>query len=88
MEVIKCILENMQKEIKQQKIDMLEMKEEIKTAINNNINDKFRSLEIKNERIEKKLEEHSSAIKKLERYTRRKNLIIFGVEKREKSYHV
>lgn len=87
MEEIKTMLENMQKEMKQQKIDMLEMKEDIKTTIINNINDKFRSLEIKSDHLEKKLEEHSSAINNLERYMRRKNLIIFGVEEREKSYH-
>lgn len=87
MEEIKMLLQNMQQEMIQQKTDMLEMKEDIKNTINNNINDKFKNLELKNEILEKKLEEQSAAINSFERYQRRKNLIIFGVEETEKSYH-
>lgn len=77
----------MSQEIKQQKMDMLEMKEDIKNTIINNINEKFSNLEEKNERLEKKAEEQSTALNNLERYIRRKNLIIFGVDEQEKSYH-
>lgn len=41
----------------------------------------------KNELLEKKLEEHSKKISNLERQFRRRNLVLFGVEECEKSYH-
>lgn len=47
----------MQQDIKQQKQDMLEMKEDIKGTIINNLNEKFNNLELKNELLEKKIEE-------------------------------
>lgn len=87
MDEIKMLLQNMQQEMKQQKTDMLEMKDDIKNAINNNINEKFRNLEIKNEILEQKIEKQSTAIHHFERHIRRKNLVMFGVEEREKSYH-
>ncbi|CAK1594927.1 unnamed protein product [Parnassius mnemosyne] len=87
MDEIKKLLENMQREIKQQKTDMLEMKEDIKISINNNINEKFKNLQLKNELLEKKIEEQTIAINNFERHIRRKNLVIFGVEEQEKSYH-
>ena len=87
MEEIKQMLENLQKEMLQQKKDMHDMKEDIKNTINNNINEKFKNLEAKNEHLENKMEEQSSQIKNIERFLRRKNLIFFGVEEGEKSYH-
>lgn len=83
---MKLLLE-MQQEIKQQKSEMMEMQEDIKNTINNNINEKFKNLEIKNEILEEKIETQKMAINNLERHIRRKNLIIFGVEEGEKSYH-
>lgn len=77
----------MQHDLKQNKQDMLEMKEDIKNTINNNINEKFTSLELKNELLEKKLDEQSTKIYNLERQCRRKNLVFFGLEEEEKSYH-
>lgn len=76
----------MQQDIKQQKQDMLEMKEDIKGTIINNLNEKFNNLELKNELLEKKIEEQSNKINSLERQCRRKNMIFFGVEEIEKSY--
>lgn len=76
----------MQQDIKQQKQEMIEMKEDIKNTINNNINEKFKSLELKHESIETKLEEQTKKINILERQIRRKNLVLFGVEETEKSY--
>lgn len=72
--------------MRQQKADMLDMKEDIKNTINSNINEKFKSLEIKNEFLEQKLEHQKKAIDNMERFTRRKNLLFFGVEERERSY--
>lgn len=76
----------MQAEMRQQKTDMLEMKEDIKNTINNNVNEKFKSLELKNEFLEQQIEKQKISIDNFERYMRRKNLLIFGVEEHEKSY--
>ncbi|CAG5019737.1 unnamed protein product [Parnassius apollo] len=66
---------------------MHDMKEDIKNTINNNINEKFKNLEMKNEHLENKIKEHSLQINNIERFMRRKNLIFFGVEEGEKSYN-
>ncbi|XP_045508559.1 uncharacterized protein LOC123704289 [Colias croceus] len=86
MEEIKNMLINMQQDLKQQKQDMLEMKEDIKCTIINSFNEKFNNLEIKNELLEKKIEDQSKTVSNLERQLRRKNLVLFGVEEEEKSY--
>lgn len=77
----------MQEEMRQQKEDMRDMKEDIKNTINNNINEKFKYLETKNDFLEAKLETQKKSIDNFERFMRRKNLLIFGVEEREKNYH-
>lgn len=87
MEEIKMMLVNLQQDLRQQKQDILEMKEDIKNTINNNINEKFSNIEQKNEFLERKAEEQSVKINILERQIRRKNLVFFGVEESEKSYH-
>lgn len=86
MEKIKNMLISMQQDIKQQKQDMLEMKEDIKDTIINSLNEKFNNLELKNDLLEKKIEEQSNKINNLERQCRRRNLVLFGVEDTEKSY--
>lgn len=86
MDEIKEMLKMMQEEMRQQKMDMLAMKEDIKCTINNNINEKFKNLENKNEKLEQKLESQKLAIDNFEKSLRRKNLLFFGVEEREKSY--
>lgn len=87
MDEIKKLLENMQREIRNSKNEMLKMKEDIKTTIINNLNEKFANLEAKQDVIETKIQQHNIAIKNFNRYIRRKNLILFGVEEQEKSYH-
>ncbi|CAH2109122.1 unnamed protein product [Euphydryas editha] len=62
------------------------MKEDIKCTIINSLNEKFNHLELKNDLLEKKIEEQSNKIKNLERQFRRRNLVLFGVEESEKSY--
>lgn len=76
----------MQQDMRQQKQDMLDMKEDIKNTINSSITEKFNSLDIKNELMQKQIEEQSKKISDLERHIRRKNLVMFGVEEGEKSY--
>ncbi|CAG4953632.1 unnamed protein product [Colias eurytheme] len=86
MDEIKDMLRIMQEEIRQQKVDMLAMKEDIKCTINNNINEKFKHLEIKNEQLEQKLDSQKMKIDNFEKTLKKKNILIFGVEEREKSY--
>lgn len=86
MEELKNMLISMQQDIKQQKQDMLEMKQDIKDTIINSLNEKFNSLQLKNELLEGKIEEQLHKINNLERQCRRRNLILFGVEETEKSY--
>ncbi|KAI8434265.1 hypothetical protein MSG28_012359 [Choristoneura fumiferana] len=83
MDEIKNMLRNMQEEMRQQKADMLDMKDDIKNTIINNINEKFQSLEIKNEFLEQKLEQQKKEIDKIERFTRRKTYY-FSESKNEK----
>lgn len=86
MEELKYMLADMQQDIKQQKQDMQKLKEDIKCTIIDSLNKKFSNLELKNELLEKKIEEQSNKISFLERQSRRRNLILFGVEESEKSY--
>ncbi|CAG5033909.1 unnamed protein product [Parnassius apollo] len=66
----------MQQDVKQQKQDMLEMKEDIKGTIINSLNEKFNNLELKNELLEKKIQQQSNKINNLGQ-CRPKNLISF-----------
>ncbi|XP_047515264.1 uncharacterized protein LOC125056280 [Pieris napi] len=86
MEEIKSILKSMQEAINQQKRDMQDMKEDIKETINRSINEKFRELENQNKILEEKLEVQISKLNTLERNSRRKNLLIFGIEENEQGY--
>ncbi|XP_047519804.1 SUN domain-containing protein 2-like [Pieris napi] len=86
MEEIHQMLLNLQQDIKQQKQDMLDMKEDLKNIIINNIHEKFANLELKNEQLEKTIEEQKVKLNNLERHSRRKNLVMFGVEESENTY--
>lgn len=87
MEEIKNMLRSLQEEIKQQKVEMLEIKEDIKYTIIKNMNEKFKTLEIKNEQIEQKFETQKIKIENFERLLRRKNIVIFGVKDDERNYY-
>lgn len=81
------MLLKMQQDMAQQKQDILDMKEDIKNTINNSINEKFNILDQKHAILEKKLEEQSVKINYFEGHIRRKNVVMFGIEEYEKSYH-
>lgn len=76
----------MQEEMRQQKANMLDMKEDIKNTIINSINLKFNDLELKNEHLEQQLEIQKNKIDNMERFMRKRNVLFFGVEERERSY--
>lgn len=86
MDEIKSMLIKMQEDMREQKAEMLNMKEDIKNNINNNINEKFKSLEVKYSVLEQIQEIHKKAIDNFEREKRKKNLIFFGVEETENNY--
>lgn len=86
MDEIKSMLLELQQNLTKHKQEMAEMKEDIKNTINNNINEKFKCLEIKNIFLETKIDEQNKKINYLERHIRRKNLVLFGVEDNERSY--
>lgn len=87
MDEIKQMLLKLQQDMAHQKQDMFDMKEDIKSTINNNINEKFNILEQKNAILEKKIEDQGVIISNFERHIRRKNIVMFGVEEYEESYH-
>lgn len=84
------LLKSIETNLKNQKADleakMNSMEESITTNINKNINKKFEQLEIKNQELENKLCEQETRIDALERNIRRKNIVFFGLEEKEKSY--
>lgn len=86
MEEIKNMLRSMQEEIKQQKVDILDMKEELKNTIINNMNEKFQGLELKTKLLEQQIESQKNIILSMEKNMKKKNLLFFGVEERERSY--
>lgn len=86
MEEVLKVLQSIQGELAQQKQDMKNMEENIKEAINKNIDEKFNCIEIKTNQLEKKIEQQQRTIDFLDRQIRKKNLLFFGVEETEKNY--
>ncbi|CAG4975275.1 unnamed protein product [Parnassius apollo] len=71
----------------QQKQEMKNMRAEITKSINENINEKFKNIEIKNLLLEEKIENQQRTIESLDRSLRRRNIIFFGFSEEEKTYH-
>lgn len=86
MEDIKNMLQKIQKNMEQQEIKMKNMEENITKSINNNINDKFKSLELKHSELEQQILTQEKRQDDLERNARRKNIVLFGLEETENSY--
>ncbi|KAF9412913.1 hypothetical protein HW555_003087, partial [Spodoptera exigua] len=86
MEEILKVLQNIQNELAQQKQDIKSMEENIKEAINKNIDEKFNRFEAKTNQLEQKIEEQQKTIDYLDKKLRRKNIIFFGVPETENSY--
>lgn len=86
MEEIMKALQNIQNELAQQKYDIKNMEENIKEAINKNIDEKFNRIEIKTSMLENKIEQQQKQIDIFDSQLRKKNLLFFGVEEREGHY--
>ncbi|KAJ8726615.1 hypothetical protein PYW07_001313 [Mythimna separata] len=86
MDEIMKMLGNIQGDILKQKQDMKEMEQNIKDSINRNIDDKFNRIEAKTKELECKIEQQQKTIEYLDKQLRKRNLVFFGVEEKEKSY--
>lgn len=86
MEQITEMLKSLQIKLDEQAKELKEMKESIPKNINKNIDEKFAILEKNQEQLKDTVEEQGKKILRLESFTRRKNLIFFGVEETENSY--
>ncbi|CAH0714174.1 unnamed protein product, partial [Brenthis ino] len=86
MEEIMKVLKTIQDDIKIQKLEITNIKEAIVEEMNSNINKKFENLERKTQGLEKVIEEQKTIIDKMENQLKRRNVIFFGLEKKEKQY--
>ncbi|XP_045453539.1 uncharacterized protein LOC123662787 [Melitaea cinxia] len=86
MEEVVKILQNIQDDMSKNKQEMKEMELNIKEFINNKIDEKFLIFETKNKELETKIEQQQKTIDILDKQLRRKNVIFFGIEEKEKGY--
>lgn len=86
MEDFTKILKQIQQEMSEQKHQFKVIEENITKNINANINEKFQNLEIRNDKLEKKIEDQEKRIDATEKEIRKKNLVFFGLQENEKNY--
>lgn len=86
MDDVVKILQTIQEDLSKQKQDMKEMEQSIKESINSNIDEKFNFIEIKTKLLESKIEQQQKTIEALDKQIRKKNVIFFGIEEKEKEY--
>lgn len=79
-------MEDIAKMLKKIQDDMKQQKEDITKSINDNINEKFKNLEIRHADLENRIEKQDKVIQHFNRVLRQRNLIFFGVEEVEHSY--
>lgn len=86
MEDIKEILLQIQKEQTEQRKEMKALKENVE-KINNTLEEKFTKIEQENVLLKEKIISQETQLEQMDRLSRRKNLIFFGVEENENNYH-
>ncbi|XP_045487130.1 uncharacterized protein LOC123690462 [Pieris rapae] len=91
MEEIMKALENIQKELNAQKIEIQKngerVTEQITHNITNKLEEKFTILEGKHQILNEKVEQQEKRIQFMEKQARQRNIIFFGIEEDETSYH-
>lgn len=87
MEELTELIKSLQKKFDEQTNEIRDMKQSIPQIINNNIDNKFAYFELKYIALEKTIEEQGRRIQQLERTTRKKNLIFFGIDENEVGYN-
>lgn len=80
-------LNKIQEELANQKQDIKTMEQNIKDAINSKFQEKFNAIELKSNELEKRIDVQQNTIDNLEKLTRKKNVIFFGIEERERNYY-
>lgn len=81
--MLRKIEENMQT----QRNDIDKMKDTIISDINKNIDSKFEDIERKFSNLEKQIEDQQTSLERMEQHIKKRNIIFFGFEEKEKSYH-
>ncbi|CAG9136291.1 unnamed protein product [Plutella xylostella] len=87
MEEVAAVLKQIKQDLSEQKQEMREMRDSIIQSLNENINEKFQKMDLRQTQLEQKVESQEKNITFLEKKIRMKNLIIFGVPETEKSYN-
>ncbi|XP_045502740.1 uncharacterized protein LOC123699765 [Colias croceus] len=91
MEEIMKALQNIQKELNLQKIEIQKsgekVTEQVTLNINKKIEEKFTILEEKHQTLKGKVEQQEKRIQYMENQARQRNIIFFGIEEGETSYH-
>lgn len=84
-------LQNIQKELNLQKIEIQKsgekVTEQVTLNINKKIEEKFTILEEKHQTLKGKVEQQEKRIQYMEKQARQRNIIFFGIEEGETSYH-
>lgn len=80
------MLEQIQDDMKQLKIDNRDMETRITNTITQKLDEKFNNIDEKQKIIEKKIENQEKRLKFVENQLRKKNILFFGVAETESSY--
>lgn len=87
MENIEKILQKIQNDLTQQKLEFKQLEDNITKRINENTNEKFEKINQKTQEIEQKLEKQELKLEFLERQLNKKNIIFFGLEKENEKHY-
>lgn len=91
MEEIMKALQNIQKELNAQKIEIQKsgekVTEQVTLNIINKLEEKFSILEEKHQTLKENVEQQEKRIQFMEKQARQRNIIFFGIEESETSYH-
>ncbi|XP_045451531.1 uncharacterized protein LOC123660513 [Melitaea cinxia] len=91
MEEIMIALQNIQKELKVQKLEIQKsgekVTEQVTLNITNKLGEKFTILEEKHQTLKENVEQQERRIQFMEKQARQRNIIFFGIEENETSYH-
>lgn len=86
MDEILLTLQNIQKELADQKTEIRKSADQVTENITKMFAEKLKSLEEKSENLEKRVENQEQRLYYMEKLVRQKNIVFFGIEEKEKSY--
>lgn len=85
MDELAKMLRQIQGELVEQKTELKQMEENITSKIINNLNTKFKVMETKYKELEEKFDSQEKRLDLMEKQLRKKNIMFFGVEEKEKT---